>query len=591
MALGLSAIIVLSLSVLLPRIWRVSPPGYLPVSRISGLDFLQAWSLKQQALKQTSEQRFDLAISSWNASIANRPFDDLALRDCLATFPHLTSPTWRHILQVRIYGEMLQASNTNQNDNLSLVARTLFAMGAITEAAALYSPASQHVEDETRTLFSALYMINDKTLPPEWIESIQQLVERQDPMAQEISIAHEALNTLNQVGKYQDQRLSLPHVRIAELEKVSDISLHLGFQLAFKAKDFEALTTYHDALKSSGLLRPWHLLKKWRLQMESEQRNRVWSEIRLEGVLQLLNPDQILQLAGIYLDLNKTDACQDMLEAWLKEIPSAFTLWVLQGELLLKSGQWDRVRAFAGRIRNESSLRDLRGYAWFMEGEGFRLSGESSRASIAFDHWEKSPIKIPSLDLRMARHARDAGMLERALRRFRILEPYFQDHQFFWQELFDFAYQEGQTTLLLQAARRLQELSPRSPKHANNYAAVILALRQNPSEAIGFTLSLVNEFPSDIISRINHIHALLQNKRLQDARGFLAGIDPHSLSEDFRPSFDLAVFELYCLESNWDQARDVLRTMKREKLLPPQQVWLGDTVKHHQLSATPDPSG
>ena len=89
----------------------------------------------------------------------------------------------------------------------------------------------------------------------------------------------------------------------------------------------------------------------------------------------------------------------------------------------------------------------------------------------------------------MTRHARDAEMLERALRRFRILEPYFKGHQFFWQELFNFAYQEGQTILLQQAARSLQELSPRSPKHANNYAAVILALRQNPSEAIGFALS------------------------------------------------------------------------------------------------------
>ena len=89
----------------------------------------------------------------------------------------------------------------------------------------------------------------------------------------------------------------------------------------------------------------------------------------------------------------------------------------------------------------------------------------------------------------------------------------------------------------------------------------------------------------------HHIHALLQNKRLQDAREFLAGIDLQSSSEDFRPSFDLAVFELYCLESNWDQARDALRTVKREKWLPLQQVWLADTVKHYQLSFQPDPSG
>lgn len=119
--------------------------------------------------------------------------------------------------------------------------------------------------------------------------------------------------------------------------------------------------------------------------------------------------------------------------------------------------------------------------------------------------------------------------------------------------------------------------------HANNYAAVMLALRENPSEAIGFTLTLVKEFPSDLISRINHIHALLQNRRLQDARDYLSSIDRSSLLEEYRPAFDLAVFELSCLELNLDKARDILQIMEVDKLLPPQQVWVNDTVKSFEL--------
>ena len=583
LALSLVACIILSLSILLPKVWRVSPAGYLPVSKISGLDFLQAWSLKRQALKQASEKRYDLAISSWNACIANRPFDAAVLRDALATFRQLTSPTWRHILQVRYYGQMLAALAPHQHNELALVAQTLLSMGEVTEAANLSPPSLQSVEDEKRALFGALYLLDDRILPPEWFESFKLGSTHQDSMAQEILSAYEFLNTLNQVGSSQSERFSLQDVKLPEKEKASDVSLHLGFQLAFKAGDFDALTGYFDELKSRELARSWHLLKKWRLQLGGDQITRVWSEIRHEDELPLLNSDQVLELAGIYLDISKTTACQDMLESWLEEFPSATSLWVLQGELLLKSENWDRVRAFAGRIRNEPSLGNLEGYACFMEGEGFRRSGNLSRAASALNQWENSPVVMPSLDLRMARHARNVGMVERALRRFLILEPHFEDHQGFWQELFEFAHEQGQTKFLLRAARKLHELSPRSPQHANNYAAVMLALRENPSEAIGFTLSLVKEFPSDLISRINHIHALLQNRRLQDAQDYLSSIDRESLVEEFRPAFDLAVFELHCLESNLEQARDVLQIMEVEKLLPPQQVWVRDTVKRLEL--------
>ncbi|MBT5926046.1 MAG: hypothetical protein HOH33_05460, partial [Verrucomicrobia bacterium] len=322
-----------------------------------------------------------------------------------------------------------------------------------------------------------------------------------------------------------------------------------------------------------------HHLKKWRLQLEGGNGVRVWSEMRHEKALQLLNADQVLELAGLYLDLGKMAECQKMLDSWLNVFPAASSMWVLQGELLLKSGDWDQVRAFAGRIRTEPSLGDLSGYAWFMEGEGYRREGDLDRASSAFKKWDESPVTLSTLDFRMARHARDVGLVELALRRFRLLESHFEHQQVFWQELFDFAHHQGQIQYLLRAARRLYELEPRSPQHANNYAAVMLALRQNPSEAIGFTVSLVQQFPADLVSRINHIHALLQNKRIQDAEGLIATIDRETLTEDYRPAFDLAMFELRCLQSQVVEARNILKTMEVAKLLPPQRIWVKETAE------------
>src|SRR5258706_14787160 len=40
------------LSLFLPKVWRTSPPNFLPVVKVSGLDLVQAWSLQRTARKQ-----------------------------------------------------------------------------------------------------------------------------------------------------------------------------------------------------------------------------------------------------------------------------------------------------------------------------------------------------------------------------------------------------------------------------------------------------------------------------------------------------------------------------------------------------------
>jgi hypothetical protein len=39
------------LAAVLPKIWTATPDGFLPVVRISGLDLVQAWSLRRSAEK------------------------------------------------------------------------------------------------------------------------------------------------------------------------------------------------------------------------------------------------------------------------------------------------------------------------------------------------------------------------------------------------------------------------------------------------------------------------------------------------------------------------------------------------------------
>src|SRR5882762_4186695 len=76
-------LLLLFLALFLPRIWRVTPPGFLPVVKISGLDMTQAWSLKRSALKAQAAGEFERANYAWGAAVANNPGNPELFRGAL----------------------------------------------------------------------------------------------------------------------------------------------------------------------------------------------------------------------------------------------------------------------------------------------------------------------------------------------------------------------------------------------------------------------------------------------------------------------------------------------------------------------------
>src|SRR5437764_521365 len=63
------------LALFLPKMWTVSPPGFKPVIKVSGLDLVQAWSLKRSALKAAAAGKNEDAAYAWQAAIANDAAD------------------------------------------------------------------------------------------------------------------------------------------------------------------------------------------------------------------------------------------------------------------------------------------------------------------------------------------------------------------------------------------------------------------------------------------------------------------------------------------------------------------------------------
>ena len=72
------------LALFLPRIWRTTPPGFLPVIKISGLDMAQAWSLRRSALRSMKTGQLDQAAFAWQAAVAHNPANPDLVRGALA---------------------------------------------------------------------------------------------------------------------------------------------------------------------------------------------------------------------------------------------------------------------------------------------------------------------------------------------------------------------------------------------------------------------------------------------------------------------------------------------------------------------------
>ena len=76
----------------LPKIWRTSPQGFMPVIRISWLDMTQCWSLKRSARQAMTAGDFENAEHSWQMAVAQNPADVSAVQGYLDNFARLKHP-------------------------------------------------------------------------------------------------------------------------------------------------------------------------------------------------------------------------------------------------------------------------------------------------------------------------------------------------------------------------------------------------------------------------------------------------------------------------------------------------------------------
>src|SRR5687767_10182690 len=66
---GAVVLVSIGIALCLPKMWRVSPEGFLPEVKVSWLDLTQNWALERSARKAAAEGDFKRASQSWEAAV------------------------------------------------------------------------------------------------------------------------------------------------------------------------------------------------------------------------------------------------------------------------------------------------------------------------------------------------------------------------------------------------------------------------------------------------------------------------------------------------------------------------------------------
>ena len=122
LVIGLIGLVVVATVLALPKMWRSSPPDFLPVVRVSLLERLQCASLQRQARRLQDDGKTDEAVLTWRQAIANNPADREANRGLLRTLCAQAQPATQYLPHGLWQSQwLLRLTHTNQAD-LELVA-------------------------------------------------------------------------------------------------------------------------------------------------------------------------------------------------------------------------------------------------------------------------------------------------------------------------------------------------------------------------------------------------------------------------------------------------------------------------------------
>lgn len=580
LAFGFTVAAVLLFGVSLLKVWRTTPPGFEPETRVSWVDMLQAWSLERTARDLAAQGRNEEAVRSWLIASANNKGDPGILRRLIhftTELDHLR-PEWAGAVFTQS-GWLLRLTGTNQAD-LELTVRMFTRYNEADWVASQLDPMRDRLptsleKDYVRALFSLRRMEEFgqhwAKLPPEAAA---------DP---ELSLYRAAyLVGWGPPGNIERARQELQAAGADPKREL--LACRLQMVLATKEMDAAAYGKALNRLEQRQAARLQERIGYWRLLVATGQKQEA---LRLaEGYVEA--PQQggdVVVLAEAYLEMDMPELAKKVVRQYTPQLSSdaselAVRLWTLYADILIRKRQWEELRTTAVEIRTHEQVRAwLAGYSFFLQGRADLAQDRPEAARAAFQDAVEQPVLHTSLSLNVALGIMQAGAPDLALALLTRLETPLGKEMRYWRFVLDAANASRNADALLKAATKAYALAPEDRINQNNYAAALLTYRDKPDETCRLTLRIYQATPNSVPAMINHAAALTVSHRYDEAEAILARLKLDKLSEEELTNYHFNWFELAMVRKDFPRAKSELEKIDRRFLFGPQTQWLEEQGK------------
>jgi len=557
----------------LPKIWRVSPDGFEPIVRISGLDMTQNWSLKRNARKLEEAGKLPEAVEAWQGAVAQNPADLGSLHGAIESAIKLPKREDRLFYSTITQIQWLLRINKTNSTDVELVSRACDHLGLYDYAAYLFGSLDKQTLPPAAQAVLIKNLFQQNRIPE--FEAEMDRVKLSDPELHYYRLAHDA-------GWKNDPRSG---EAFAELEKAaqegptSERVGHLLLRAAAQKNRVELYSSELDRLARRNEARADDHAIYWTLLAATGKTNEA---VRLAESA-TVKPDSAMEIVRVthsYLALGMIDQARELLKEMTPRYARSPELWMLYVNVLQAKKDWDGMREAARVIRQDVGSREtLWGYSYYLDGRADLEQKRDAAARIAFDQAATSTYEYGPLAVFVARELTRLGFADRAVQLFKSLETTLSENLGFWDACYAAAAATQDAAALLKATENSHRLFPKDISRLNNYAAALLINQTRPEEAIQLTLQLYTKFPESNAALINHSCSLLLNHRGAEARALLEKVNIRSLGAAELSQYYLTLFETYHDLKMWDQAERTRGLITETALFPIQRERLREKIK------------
>lgn len=606
---------VVGLALLLPKVWPATPEGFRPQMKISLLDKFQAWSLKRKARAQMDRGQPDAAAKTFRAAWSNDPGDESALRGLLDAISKSEQPKEQVNMSLQGASWLLRLGHTNQAD-IPLIGWTWIRAGLSERSLAVFKLAKgDNPEVETLSMIASIESGQIQPFGEKYYtdEAFKKRVEAaaaakpQDlasDMEREFRLASLAF-LAGWTPEEATRDAAMEKLQAAQADPASEtVAYDLEYLVRLAHKDVEGCRRLLAKLREIGKDTVRHHTSFWRL-LVNEGRRAEALDLATTSNLVPASAWDAYQLARAYTTLGRLEDANELLRGFSRNIGWLAESLMLRADVLMrqagivpdpnvkvvdKSGTdigedpLSQLTSLALMIRMQPDAMDvLGGYSHYLEGMAEWFRGSREAAARLFEKAAEIGFRDPAVAVQVSKSLLAIGGAAQ------WAEPILLKHQKVLGENPDYLEQlvkcEAQLKddrYLLPATKKLYELNPNDPGRANNYAAALLIVRENPAKALALTLQLLQAYPNNVDLKINHAVALLLNGRVQDCLLTLAEIAPGRLQPPEASQFYVTRFEANWKFGRMEKAAADLKLVERDLLYPAQVAWLDEVLPQFQ---------